>query len=208
MKTLTLGFLATVLWMSATSISKADVFTLTDEFYVDGFGFAGIGTLQYTGASALPDGTYALNSFVSPDLSVTTGPSININLAFGFDFTQDDLVTTSSDVDVEISGSYFLFTNVNTYGDGIAGGSADFINGGGDVLSTQPGEPGGNFVTNPFFGTSGFTNSPQFLLGDLEGPEAGGVYGAAVPEPSDWAWVAVLGTVGIVMVRRMRVKAS
>ena len=86
-------------------------------------------------------------------------------------------------MNVEIRGSNFFFSNGSTtnsqpgYGDGYAGGSADFINGTFD-LTTEPYETGVGLAY-----AGGGPTTPLFIA-NVEAGNISGTYGA-IPEPAN-----------------------
>ena len=201
MKRISVGILVLVAWTATTLSSQAlSINTLYSEFNAGGLNsdpntppYVGEGILSYAGP-ALADGTYAWTD-LNPTLTITfTGG--------GPTFTQDGLLTTAADVDVEIRGDYFFFTNVNYFGNGPQSGSADFY----DttdfyVLTTEPGNPG-----DTDFIQSGSADSPLYVLEIADGYTSigSGHYGVPVSEPSQWATLIGLGFLALVGIRRLR----
>jgi hypothetical protein len=183
-----LAALACVVFCSSSA--PAENFTLSSVFF-DPFGnnppsALGTGALSYNGATALSDGSYAWASFSNLSLQLT------IN---GFTFTQLDLTTPTSQIQIEIRGSRFFFSNIHVEGRGSGshGGAADFQLGT-NYLTTEPYNP---ITGSPF--SPHFTNTPGFF-GSINGSTVQGRYGA-VPEPSTYA-LAFLGTAVLAALRR------
>ena len=168
-------------------ICQANTFTYTTLFD-SSFGstltapFVGSGTLSYDAVSQLPDGFYDWNSFSALAISITVG---------GTTFTDANLLTPSSQVNIHLISSSFFFSNdlSDGQGSGPQGGSADF---GQSIflLSTEPFNPAtpspccGGSETNPLYQAN--TAAGSFL----------GTYGM-IPETSTWiAGGALLRAVG------------
>ncbi len=157
--------------------------------------YVGTGTLSFDAPAALPDGVYAWESFSDLLLSIVF-PGLNA----GEDvvFTHSDLTTPASTVAVRIDGGGFFFTNTGGAGDGGFGGSADFVNPNGFILSTEPINSGtlfstfrGDTFTYPLYVVNDNTNSTRLQ----------GAYGL-IPEPSVYGFLAGFVTLGYVLSRR------
>lgn len=137
--------------------------------------FVGSGSFSYSAAAALPNGSYDWNSFSNLTLQLTIG---------GVTFTQVDLTTPSSQVNIEIRGSFFFFSNDLGQGTGTGRGSADFTNGQ-NTLTTEPYDPN----TGPLFG--GGLNNPLYRAA-INTATIQGTYGV-VPEPTTGALILAGG---------------
>jgi len=191
--------LAAILTISLGSAFGA-VITLETTFDNSWNGPAGVpvgnGFFSYTADTALVDGNYDWSSFLNP--------TIYIAFSNGPVFTQNDLSENpfATGLGVQISQGQFNFTTLQL-APRTNGGSADFTNLSGDVLSTSPNQP-----NQPYSGVAAM----YFMNSSGGGQNYGGTYGVGaspatiappVPEPSALSLLAV-GLGGLAMMRRRR----
>jgi hypothetical protein len=143
--------------------------------------FFGTGSLSYNAPSARGDGFYDWTSF--------SGLTISLNFPGLTTFTQLDLTTAPSAVNIHLVGGNFFFSNDNGADPtAVIQGSTEFVDatlGGGTFrFGTEPYLPG----QGPLFG--GGVTSPLFILSSgAQGAVLAGTYGvqSAVPEASTYA---------------------
>lgn len=144
--------------------------------------FFGTGSLSYDAPSALGDGFYDWTSF--------SGLTVSLNFPGITTFTQLDLTTAPSAVNIHLVGGNFFFSNDNGVDPtAVISGSTEFVDatlgGGTFIFGTEPYSPG----QGPLFG--GGVTSPLFILAAaVNGSDVlAGTYGvqSAVPEASTYA---------------------
>jgi hypothetical protein len=142
----------------------------------------GTGTLSYEAEQPLVDGSYAWDSISNLQLVIALGSSV---------FTEDDLLTLSSTVYIEVRNGGFFFSNIDGYSTtSPGGGSADFTSGSYN-LSVQPSPVGSSSPVRFVHSNPG----DSFFVGGTYAPTA------AVPEPSV-AMLSVLAVAGFAARRR------
>lgn len=141
--------------------------------------FFGTGSLSYDAPSALGDGFYDWTSF--------SGLTVSLDFPGFTTFTELDLTTAPSAVNIHLVGGNFFFSNDNgTDPTAVFHGSTEFVDAtlgdGTSRFGTEPYLPG----QGPLFG--GGVTSPEFIL-LFSGGEGFGTYGvqSAVPEASTYA---------------------
>ncbi len=185
------------------SLSSAAVITLETTFdnSWNGGGVGvpvGNGFFSYTADSAFTDGNYSWNSFVNP--------TIYIEFSNGSIFTQNNLADNpfTTGLGVQLSQGQFNFTTL-ALTPRANGGSADFYNLSGDVLSTSPNNP------NQKYGGV----AAMYYMNRSGGATYGGTYGvgaspatvappSSVPEPSTYALFGI-GALALVIAYRRKV---
>ena len=135
----------------------------------------GTGILSYEADEALQNGSYAWDSFLALAVSLTVG---------GSTFTEQDLLTPSATVYIEVRNGGFLFSNVG--GTSVGTGAAAFARGA-DEFSVQP-------------VAIGYNSTVRFVH-ENESGRVGGTYAPTpAPEPSS----ILLGAVGAIALLRRR----
>ncbi len=164
--------------LGAASSAQAITFDFT-------FGTEGSGTLSFDGDPAAGD--YDVFGLPNLDILFTFGPTI---------FTEDD-ITTTTPVDLRITGAgddreAVFFSTMR--GDGCTNGALDFRNADGDCLSTGPDEAVGLYVLNVDDGG---------LVNEYGGTIATAPPAAVIPLPA--GGVLLLGALGALgAARRLR----
>ncbi len=179
--------------------------------------YVGSLTLSYDAASALANGSYALNSLSNFQLSVLF-PGANSGADVTFDQTHLDFAIAG--IYIQVVDGNFFFTNSGSAGSGVSlsgntwGGAANFVNGG-YLFTTQP------LDSTTRMGFGGYVVEYNALYQLIKNPGGGtnqvtiyqGNYGnpkdntSAVPEPSAFS-LLVVGFGGIVALRRVRRRAD
>lgn len=191
------------MWACGAQAATYELFTNFDATYDSTLTppYVGSGRLSYQydpGVGPLPDGTYDWTSLTGLDLLLT--------ISYGgstFSWTHNDLLNPVSEVNVEIRGNYFFFSNDNGSGSTHHLGSADFENGNGEVLSTEPYSP----TDGPLHGGGVLTPLYSMLPSPTSPPVIQGNYGV-IPEPASYGAALGLLCAGGAIARRVRRRRS
>lgn len=175
--------------------------------------YVGSLTISYDAATALANGSYALNSLSNFQLSVLF-PGANSGADVTFDQTHLDFDIAG--IYIQVVDGNFFFTNSGRGGSGVSlsgnpwGGAANFVNGG-YLFTTQPLDSTtrmgfGNYVVEynalyQLIKNPGATNQATIYMGNYGNPTDNTA--ASVPEPSALS-LLTLGLGGIVALRRIR----
>ena len=140
----------------------------------------------YEASAILANGNYTWSSFVNPSLYIV--------FSNGSVFTHADFADTTTNLGVEILSGQFAFTT--STGMEAFGGSADFVNAAGNILSHSPNEPGQSYNFGPnnvyaayFMKLSSDIESDFYAGGYGIGSAAVTISNPAIPEPSTYGLI-------------------